>query len=403
MSDIAISPAPARGPFSAATVIALVLVGVLAFAAMLGLGAYLPDLSPGAGNSPGHALSNAATGFNGIVRLARDTGREPQLVRDEKEWVAAGLLVVTPRSGAQDVSTLLDQRDYKPTLFVLPKWRTVKDPARLGWVRQAGLIGADDPERILAPGVQIRITRHPSGGARLVADDPKFAAATGFAPRPLQVMRGEDLEPLLSDGAGGIVLARVRDTHRYLLADPDLLDNRGMARLENARAALAMLDALQTPGVKHLGFDLVLNGLAARPNALKLAFQPPLLGVTLAVLAALALAAWQAFARFGPPAARARAIAFGKAALVDNAATLVRKAGREQRLGARYAALLREQAAARFGAPRRLQGAALDAYLDALGGTAFTALAAALEAASDRETLAARARALHNWLKEKSR
>ncbi len=56
----------------------------------------------------------------------------------------------------------------------------------------------------------------------------------------------------------------------------------------------------------------------------------------------------QAFGRFGPARARERAIAFGKEALVDNSAALVRKAGRERIMGKRYAALVRERAVSIF-------------------------------------------------------
>ena len=61
-------------------------------------------------------------------------------------------------------------------------------------------------------------------------------------------------------------------------------------------------------------------------------------------------------------------------------------------------------AALAFGAPARLRGAELDAYLDHLGGRRrFTDLAAAAEAAGDRHALLAAAQALYDWKKEKGR
>ena len=48
-------------------------IGVFAFIAMLVLGAYAPDLRSGR-NGGAHALSNAASGFSGLVRLAEATG-----------------------------------------------------------------------------------------------------------------------------------------------------------------------------------------------------------------------------------------------------------------------------------------------------------------------------------------
>ncbi|MCH3014581.1 hypothetical protein K3W98_14800, partial [Listeria monocytogenes] len=78
------------------------------------------------------------------------------------------------------------------------------------------------------------------------------------------------------------------------------------------------------------------------------------------------LAGIQATARFGAPRRRERAIAFGKTALIDNAAALVRKAGRQGALGARYGDLVRERAVGVFGVPARLRDGALDAHLDGL-------------------------------------
>jgi hypothetical protein len=97
-------------------------------------------------------------------------------------------------------------------------------------------------------------------------------------------------------------------------------------------------------------------------------------------------------------------VAFGKAALVDNSALLIRKAGREARLGGRYAAAIRERAARFFGAPARLPDGALDQYLDSLKGKQrFTDLMQAADAASDRHSLLDAAQALHDWQGDKSR
>ena len=94
----------------------------------------------------------------------------------------------------------------------------------------------------------------------------------------------------------------------------------------------------------------------------------------------------------------------GKAALVDNSALLIRKAGREARLGGRYAAAIRDRAARAFGVPARLRDGALDQHLDSLKGQRrFTDLAQAVQAASDRHSLLEAAQALHDWQGEKAK
>ena len=103
-------------------------------------------------------------------------------------------------------------------------------------------------------------------------------------------------------------------------------------------------------------FDLTLHGTARNYDLAKLLVEPPFLALTLTILAAAALAFLHGLARFGPPRAEARAIPFGKRALVDTTAMLLRRAGRLEELGGRYAALMRVRAGALLGAPQGLQG-----------------------------------------------
>src|SRR5215213_8553803 len=151
MSDVAIGTGGrADGAFRSATVLLMVAIGGLAFAGMLVLGAYAPDLRSGR-NGGAHALSNAATGYSGIVQLAQATGRRPQIVRNEALLATEDLVVLTPERGDIDLTNVLGRRSTKPTLVVLPKWLTIADPAHSGWVRAAGLRPSWDLERTLAP------------------------------------------------------------------------------------------------------------------------------------------------------------------------------------------------------------------------------------------------------------
>jgi hypothetical protein len=404
MSDVAIrASGGADGAFRSATVLLMVAVGILAFAGMLVLGAYAPDLRSGR-NGGTHALSNAATGFSGLVQLARATGRNPQIVRNEAMLATEDLVVLTPERGSTDMTNVLAKRRKGPTLVVLPKWLTVADPVHPGWVRAVGLRPSWDAERTLAPAHPLKVERHRSGGTPLSAKIPGELPPElrFFAPGALQTVSGPGLRPILIDSAGRAVLARIGDQPLYLLADPDLLANRAMADGHRAAAALALLDFLNSTGAKSVVFDVTLNGFGQSRSPLKLIFDPPFLAVTLALVAALLLAGVRALARFGPARPPARAIAFGKAALIDNAAALVRKARREAALGGRYAEMIRDKAVTVFGVPARLRDAALIDYLDKLEGRGrFSALASAADAARGRSELLAAAQALHQWQWEK--
>jgi len=434
MSDIAIGRSESGSLFQPATIGLMILVGIVGFFGALTLGAYAPDLE-GNGGPGGHALSNSAIGYSGLVQLAAGTGRNPRILRDELAWQGEDLVVATPEEAATNLNKILAARGTtKATLYVLPKWRAVQDKKHKGWVRTNGLLPTFEPEGVLAPGIRFAVKRHLDKTPALKIADPDMAASVRFAtPAKLQViaplppakdgkrpapvtvqLRGSpddegsagasdktyaDLQPLITDGAGGIVLAQL--DNMYILADPDLLDNAAMKRADNAAAALALLDWMNSTGAKSIGFDVVLNGLGRTKSLLRLAFDPPILAMTLTLAAMVVLIGIRAAGRFGAPQPRARAIAFGKTALVDNGAMLVRKAGKARRLGGRYAAVIRDQAVQAFGVSARLSPAEVDRYLDGLGGAAaFTSLAAAAEAANSDSDMLAAARALHTWKRE---
>ncbi|HEU0098512.1 MAG TPA: DUF4350 domain-containing protein [Allosphingosinicella sp.] len=399
MSEVAMGAGvPANGVFRPATILLIVAIGILTIVGMLVLGAYAPDLRPSR-NGGAHALSDAATGFSGIVQLARATGRGPQVVRTEDQLNTEDLVVLTPERGATDLSAVLARRSGKPTLVVMPKWLTVPDQAHPGWVRAAGLVPLWDAQATLAPEHKMKVERQGRGGAPLRAAPGWEAPELRFtAPGRLQTVAGPDLKPILTDPAGLGVLVRIGDRPLYLLADPDLLSNRGMADRGQAASALALLDYLNVEGARSVVFDVTLNGFGKSRSPLRLIFDPPFLAVTLAIAGALLLAGLQAIARFGPARRPQRAIAFGKAALIDNTAALVRQAGREAALGGRYAEMIRDRAVTVFGVPARLRDTGVSDYLDKLEGRGrFSALASAAAEARGREELLAAAQALHQW------
>lgn len=403
MSDLAMGArAGVQGAFRPATIGVVVAIGIVAFAAMLILGAYAPDLRSGR-NGGSHALSNAATGYGGIVQLARATGRNPLILRNEAFLDTEDLVVLTPETGATDMSQVLERRGVRPTLIVLPKWNTVPDPARTGWVRSQGLRPVWDAQGVLSPAHNLRVRRHRGEGRPLLTVPGHAPREMRFtAPGGLQTVAGPGWKPIVTDSAGRAVLIQFGSQAFYVLADPDLLSNHGLADRRQAAAALAMLDFLNSTGAGSITFDVTLNGLGQTRSPLRLMFDPPFLAATLAIAAALLLAGLQAVSRFGPARRPERAIAFGKAALIDNAAALVRQARREARLGGRYAEMIRDKAVTVFAVPAKLRDEAVTEYLDKLDGrSSFSALASAAAQARSREELLAAAQALHRWQGEK--
>jgi hypothetical protein len=404
MSEIAIAARPADGAaFSRNVMLVMTGIGVFAFVAMLVLGAYAPDLRSGR-NGGAHALSNAATGFSGLVRLAEATGRHPIVVRAVNQLGSENLAIVTPESSGTDLTDILERRGPRVTLVILPKWETQRDTMRSGWVRVVDLLPQIVPENVLAPAYELKIARIKERGTRLQTVHASAMQDLGFvSPEVTQVLSGSEIEPVLIDPKGRVVLAKIGDQPLYVLADPDLLNNHGMANAKQAAAALALLDLLNSTDAESVLFDVTANGLGHSRSPLRLAFDPPFLAVTITIFVGMLLAGWQALVRFGEPRRPQRALAFGKTALVENTAALIRKAGRETHLASRYVDTIRERATALFRLPPWLKGPELDERLDTLPArTKFTTLAAAAESARHRDELLTAARKLNQWLKEVS-
>jgi hypothetical protein len=288
-------------------------------------------------------------------------------------------------------------------LLILPKWAVVRDPDQRRWVRALGPWETGAADWLMGEGFNVeQLSARPgitsAEGVGLL-EDIEVAL-----PQSAQVIHGDAVETLIGIPGEGALVAQLGYQPHYVVADPDLLNNHGIRRPEAARAAIEMLARMLPDEESGIAFD---TGGALQPpprrNLLRAMFEPPFLAMTLALLVAALLAGLYGAGRFGPARRPVRAIPFGKAALVENSAGLVRLAGREVRLGAAYADLVRDEAARTGAAPPHLQGEALEAYLDRFskpGEPFFRQLAWDVRAARDRPSLLAAARALFAWKKD---
>ncbi|MDB5481613.1 MAG: hypothetical protein JWO83_2666 [Caulobacteraceae bacterium] len=398
--------APARapsGPVSPLAGVAMALVGVFAFSALMVLLAYAPDLR-GGDDGGAQALSKSAIGFAGIAEALRLSG-EPVVVNRAALPAGrrGGLLVVTPTPSTSRKA--IEGLSFDgPVLVVLPKWLAGRDPRRRGWVRKVAIL---DPAMFEPSSIAAKAGLQRRAGVTspvLRAGSAPFAAGQAFDAGPvdsLQSLTAPGWVPVLADETGGTILAR--DPHRpfYILSDPDLLNTQGVGRIRTLATGLAILRALRADDGPVI-FDVRLNGLGRERSVLRLLLEPPFLGVTLCLAVAAALAGIQALFRFGPVRRGGRAIPLGKTALVDNTAALVRLAGREHRLGGRYADLTADLAARGVGAPRGLGGEALAAFLDRLSARRrlpkpFSVLESEARLTPSAARLVGAAEELHRW------
>lgn len=401
-------------PFSRRAVLAIVVLGSALFVAllwMIGTGTGLGTVNDG----QAHAGSKGLTGYAAMADFLDRRGFAVSQVRGETGLDQPGLLVLTPPASAdgREIDRIVTaRRRIGPTLVVTPKWVADRAAAgergaRPGWVRLDGTTapmwpGFLDDLSVVQP-------NPPPGPARWRA-----AVLTGRLPAPDHVMYGggtglvqlvagpQDamtLAGFLDDGGrypGLEAISRDRVLHSgrqpglfplVVVFEPDLLNNYGMADLANARLAESLVRATGVKPGEAVAFDLTLNGYGRSANLLTLAFTPPFLAATLCLLLAAVISGWRAALRFGPPLVQAPAIAFGKRALVANAAGLVRRSRRLHLLADPYADGARERLVRALGLPRALDaeqaGAAIDRACAARqpDHEPFTTLVARLKAA----------------------
>ncbi|WDF72459.1 DUF4350 domain-containing protein [Novosphingobium sp. KACC 22771] len=394
-----------RSPFSPLSALALVLAGgalLVAMLWMIGAGVASGDINDGGAHGGGRGLN----GYGALYRLLEATGHSPDYARDDNGLRQPGLLILTPTHWAQgdELNRIVAlHRPHGPVLVILPKWAaapasTEQPGVQEGWVR-LGEARTPEWEGFLDDvGVGIAPAAAP------VSDIRGMRAALPY-PAKTMAGTGRRLRPAITDAGGRILAARYDQQNLALIFEPDLANNAGFAREENAAITLRLIEDLLPAGQGAVTFDLTLNGLGREPNLLTLAFTPPYLAVTLALILAGVAVLWRAYARFGPPLAPVRDIAFGKRALAENSAGLIRRARRFHLLPAPYADAARGRIAAALGLGPHGDPAMIDDAIErallarTLAARApehsYTAASAALRAARRPTEILRAARQLH--------
>lgn len=421
----------AASPFPRSTVIGMLLIGALAFVGLLW---FLGNNTGGSGNNGGaHVGGYGLNGYAGIAQMLEAEGLDVVRQRNRKELEAqAGLLILTPPAEAdgKEIARIVEARRYiGPTIVVTPKWQAVgvnSQKAKRGWVQ---VIDTSAPNwQGFADDVTVDISTEespPAGGWRVgtrrgpLPDDRRVESGTGKGLVPIiNAGNGKVLAawldddgyyPALNEFAGIDPDYGGEDEDRYpviLVFEPDLLDNWGLADKATALLARDLILATADDRNRPIAFDMTFNGFGASRNLLTLAFEPPFLAATLCLLLAALAVAWRALHRFGPALQSGPEIANGKAALVANAAGLIRRTGRVHLVAAPYADAVRDRLALALGLPRGQSAEAIEKLIDAaqdrrgLGGPRFSAAAAHLRSARKPHDLTRRAAVVHQIEKD---
>lgn len=335
--------------------VGLVLISAISVLVYLVLTAYAPQLRTDA-SAGENVLSKSAIGYAGIRSLLEKLDIDVVASREPPTSGQFSLVVLTPELIASDPSRLAQLAGLGPRLIVMPKWSTIPQPFHPGWVAKLGLLDTGYLKALLANLVaNASFSREPDMRAvRLSARFQEFSAIAAQGTVDivsLQTISRTGLEFDVVDQKGRAVLAHVPRTQIFILSDPDLMDNLAIGKPATARIGIEIIRALRV-GDKPVSFDLTLNGLGNSPSVLLAVFSPPLLGATLCAILAAVLIGIQSFHRFGPGVRRDRVFAFGKRALADNTAAVIRLMRRQPRMATRFAQTCVNLVAAHAGHPR---------------------------------------------------
>jgi hypothetical protein len=401
-------------PFSFTTMLALVLVGVVCMAGIALLSAYEPELKSG-NDGQAHPLSKSSVGYLALTRLLDKTGIAVDLNRQGiDEDYDYSTVILTPRPGVAG-DEILDFYREGPTIIILPKWYVGRDKNKRGWSQLLARLPKDMTLDILPADLQGESKLLESAAPlnlTLKYTSPITDEVTSFGTtKPISGLRsltGSRWLPVVAGPDGSAVIAKRKDTNVYVVADPDILNNAGIAGLANARLIEHFLLDISEDEEGPIVFDLTLNGFQRQPNLGRLMLEPPLLGATLCFVLASILIGLQAAVRFLPPKEQTRVVALGKRALADNTAGLIRMGRREHRMSLPYANVLKRLVIKAIGAPANLDPVAQTTMLDRVSELSdsqlrYSTLLGEAGAATSPQELIKVAKDLHRWKQETTR
>jgi Domain of unknown function (DUF4350) len=392
--------------FSRKLLIGWIAAAVVIFAASL----FLMGTKEHTGPDPTGAstFSRSAIGHAGIVEVLHrlDVPVVKSTSHSLDQLAGGGVLVLAePRASAQSEEALRTLLKADTVLLVLPKWfglPSQQHPGWLGQVRQRLILEAEWAVKLV------------DRRAEVVREDAPVTWTTnvfGLAPnvvKPLQLIRGTRLRPLLA-GEGGMLVAELVERNRrtVILSDPDVIANHGLAREGNAALAVALINRLRGREGAVV-FDETIHGYTApAANPFLLLFRFPFVAATLQGLVAIGLLLWATLARFGAPQSLPPPLSAGRAGLLQNMAKLIEFTGHQHVMIRRYVEETVRHVARQLHAPRALTGEALLAWLQRVGGArgvtvdcmALLRRARSLREGSrrDQAALVSIARDTHRW------
>jgi hypothetical protein len=354
------------------------------------------------------AFSHSAIGYAGIADVMHRLGAPVMKSRGGSlaKLDNHGVLIVAepmPSISPQQLRSLLTA---KTVLLVLPKWMGQPSEKVPGWIDDSSLVSEDNVRsvaRIAVPGTDIaRLDAAPAWTTNTIGPAPVI----GEKP---QLIKSNRLRPVVGSADGMLVGELTNNQRRlWILADPDVLQNHGLAK--NAAFDAALIDALRA-SEGNVVFDETVHGFTEQPaSPFRMLFEWPFVLATIQGLVAIALLLWATMGRFGLPLTAPIALPSGKTRLIENTAKLFALARYQPVIIRRYVYAMIRDAGRALHAPPGLSDSTLIAWLQRTGQArdvkvdCATVLSAASELGSGSQgsatAMAALARDIFRWKQE---
>jgi hypothetical protein len=314
------------------------------------------------------------------------------------------LVIAEPLAGGKTEEIMRTLLKADTVLLILPKWTGSPSRQKPAWLEEA--MPLSEPAinwalHLVAPQADVMEVDQAVWTTNTLNLAPNLEA-------PIHLMHGDKLQPIVGN-KDGMLLGQLADRNRkiWVLSDPDVISNYGLAQPGNASLAVAVIEHLRT-GSGNIVFDETVHGFITEPaNPLLLLFRFPFVMATLQGAIAIGLLLWATLGRFGTPQPVPPPISAGRQGLLENIAKLVEFTGHQEVMVKRYVLETLRDVGRQLHAPRGLSTAALIGWLQRVGAargvetdcTAVIGEVAPLGEGRRRSpaALARLARQIHRW------
>lgn len=363
-----------EGGFRAGAVILLALTSCILF--VITLYAFLGEQQ---GRDRGDTRAPSSTGvtaigLGGLNELLRRVDRRLEPKAGVKGRASPGAVVLV--SDLNDEARLRQARyrfeNARAILVILPKWRIPWFTFGRKFAEQVWLTPSSEPQNAAAEAMKAGLASA-TARPKILREPGAFAAPSrnplGVAPSidKAQLLVGGGLTPIVANADGAMLLAEIPTADAglpplFILSDPDPLLNHALDEGDNALFAVRLIELLG-------GEDAVVAfddgpGAPRTPASFWFAmFEPPLIAITIAIIALFAGLGLIALARFGGRAPDRPGQAAGKEALLDAAASLLRQGDGDRFVIRRFLEETMRDVAAQLQAPSLPERTALIKWL----------------------------------------